>query len=341
MEATSSYILQVSDRLVSYISSGRPYDETSNKTLLYRARDAFVTMSYTGIAYLAGVPTDQWIAEKIWGEPFFRDPEGKLMAFGNPLIPRWRDFGPTLHDLKYQMQLTWADLSSQYRAFPFELLVGGWQIKGKRLRPLLVTISKSKGSEFKITNTRPRYWYLPTRSKGNGPDVTVGKRLKDIEAKTVKPVLWTRPTKLAITGEPLTDIEEEIIRSNMRHSYPSPKLRVEKIEQAITEVIQRVAVRVPTVGSDCLSVLIPRLDLAPPRVRYINSGSQGEQADQLASFSPWIIGPNGYSTPSVIVGTFEVRYGDITVVVEGPQRVRSRVAQFQAQKRRPPPAQKN
>ncbi len=137
MVATSSYILQASDRLVS--RGICPYDQASNKALLYRARDAFVTMAYTGIAYLDGAPTDQWIAEKIWGKPFYRGPEGRILAFGNPRIPRWRKLGHTLQDLKHQMQQTWAGLPSEHRARRFEILVGGWQNQGKRLRPQFVT----------------------------------------------------------------------------------------------------------------------------------------------------------------------------------------------------------
>lgn len=45
-----------------------PFDPEANKTIVYVARDAIVSIGYTGRAYLEGRPTDQWIAEQLIGE---------------------------------------------------------------------------------------------------------------------------------------------------------------------------------------------------------------------------------------------------------------------------------
>ncbi len=61
--ATPRYILQVSDRLVTRGDSR--FDPASNKIVIYHAKNALVAIGYSGLAYLEGVPTDQWIAQKL------------------------------------------------------------------------------------------------------------------------------------------------------------------------------------------------------------------------------------------------------------------------------------
>src|SRR4051794_23401448 len=63
-------VVQVSDRLTSFVSGGRrrPHDPLANKTVLFLAKDAVAALSYTGKAYLDGIPTDQWMAERIRGD---------------------------------------------------------------------------------------------------------------------------------------------------------------------------------------------------------------------------------------------------------------------------------
>lgn len=67
---SGDYVLQVSDRLVSVDRRAgvESYDREANKTVVYFARDAYVSIGYTGLAYLEDRPTDQWIAEKLIGE---------------------------------------------------------------------------------------------------------------------------------------------------------------------------------------------------------------------------------------------------------------------------------
>ena len=67
------YTLQVGDRLVS----GSIHDPLANKNIIYWARDGFFTIGYSGLAYLQGKPTDQWIAEKLWGDVIPVGPDGK------------------------------------------------------------------------------------------------------------------------------------------------------------------------------------------------------------------------------------------------------------------------
>lgn len=63
---TPSQVLQVSDRLVTRGTSR--FDEFANKNVIFLAKNALVTIGYSGLAYLDGVPTDHWLAEQIVDE---------------------------------------------------------------------------------------------------------------------------------------------------------------------------------------------------------------------------------------------------------------------------------
>jgi hypothetical protein len=65
-----NYFVQVSDRLVT---GGSRSDPCANKTVVYRARDALVSIGYSGIAYVDQTPTDDWIVEHLWGNSLPRD----------------------------------------------------------------------------------------------------------------------------------------------------------------------------------------------------------------------------------------------------------------------------
>src|SRR5688500_1113494 len=63
------FAFQVSDRLVTKTDGNSfwRHDEESNKAVIFRARDALVCIGYTGRAYAATTPFDQWVAELLAG----------------------------------------------------------------------------------------------------------------------------------------------------------------------------------------------------------------------------------------------------------------------------------
>src|SRR5208337_1465023 len=109
------FTMQVSDRLITEIrpadratnqpGASRPFDALSNKSIVFRAQNAIVSMAYVGSAYLDGKPTDEWIAEQLWGEPLTdRTPDGRVgMRFGGILRS---------HDIGFSMKALQMSLSS-------------------------------------------------------------------------------------------------------------------------------------------------------------------------------------------------------------------------------------
>lgn len=92
-DAGTWYGLMASDRLVTLSRGGvfaGQHDTATNKTVVFLTYDALVVFGYTGSAYLEGLPTDQWLAQILWGEPIRPDPRsGEL-----PFMRRGRRPGP-------------------------------------------------------------------------------------------------------------------------------------------------------------------------------------------------------------------------------------------------------
>lgn len=75
---TTRYVVQVADRLVT--TDGKRFDPTSNKSLIYLGRNAIVAIAYSGLAYLEGIPTDEWIAQTLWGRKLPRRDDGRAVG---------------------------------------------------------------------------------------------------------------------------------------------------------------------------------------------------------------------------------------------------------------------
>ena len=65
--AASRFVVQVSDRLTT--TSGVEHDPRANKSIVFVSRDGVFAISYSGIAYLDGAPTDEWIGSALVGMP--------------------------------------------------------------------------------------------------------------------------------------------------------------------------------------------------------------------------------------------------------------------------------
>lgn len=82
-------VFQVSDRLISLVDRrGKvvgDHDAASNKTVVVVGPDAMVSISYSGLAYLEGVPTDAWLARWASGNPELSPRGGMSLARRVPM----------------------------------------------------------------------------------------------------------------------------------------------------------------------------------------------------------------------------------------------------------------
>jgi hypothetical protein len=157
-----AFVMQISDRLVSVrradpttgrIGGAEPFDPLSNKALIFRAADAIVSIGYSGTAYLEDRPTDEWIAEILWGEPL---PEPGPWG-GTPTVMRG---APVLRGLWPVVRM----LCSQLEALAvsdhgLSMTIAGWQaVRETMARPIVIELEREpKKKEVQIIKS-PRWW---------------------------------------------------------------------------------------------------------------------------------------------------------------------------------------
>ncbi|WP_050470483.1 hypothetical protein [Herbaspirillum chlorophenolicum] len=88
--------LQTSDRLVTWKTKEKniiPFDRRANKTIIFKAADGIAVIGFAGAAFINNVPTDEWLAEVLYGRRLPRDEDGRIAPFRS-------DDGVRLHHLK-------------------------------------------------------------------------------------------------------------------------------------------------------------------------------------------------------------------------------------------------
>jgi hypothetical protein len=287
--------LQVSDRLVT--QSSTKFDELANKSIIYCALNGILVISYTGHAFIGNIPTDQWISEILIGRSFLNDEKPPAFGFGKT---KYVHIGPALNiikeslnkaainDIKDEVKNDWIDR-------PFYLSIAGWLwgSKGKS-RPIMGWLGKRSGTiNFKLS-FKPRYWFSGNRF-----------------------MIGAIPSSNCRKGT-LQDLLNQL-----------PDTSIDDAEQILSDKMIEVSTYNPVVGPDCMSISIPPPKLAyitPVRVRYISKrkavtellGEAGQRFVRVA-FTPWLIGPGGFSSPSIVSGKGGMSLGRFEIALDGPQ----------------------
>ncbi len=105
----------VGDRLVTNQEKGRrePWDPLANKSVLVLAQNGYMCISYSGLAYINGKPTDQWLAEAASDRQTIPGGRGGLMTlFDTTLMPR---IGPALSRVRAAIETDFAKQPLRYR----------------------------------------------------------------------------------------------------------------------------------------------------------------------------------------------------------------------------------
>lgn len=310
--ASIHYVLQVTDRLVT--SKGAPFDSLANKNIVYCARNAIVSIGYTGHAFLGDVPTDQWIVEKLIGTTFDRG--RKPPAFSLITRSQWLDIGRSLQILKEALDnAIWSDVRKEWRQDwierSFDVCIHGWQWNAKgRYRPFLALVAKPGNSNTFELQYTPRHWYVGD--------------------------------KFAVIAAPSPNISESEHDSLTDSSQGKPP---DEAERVLVESIRRISMRIPEVGPHCMSILLAPPSIARGRVRYIPANTTfaivttaSSRRLVLAAFSPWLVASNVIVAPSVMSGAgWQVALGPYVVDIEAPTNPDGTVT-VEGQERPTPPA---
>jgi hypothetical protein len=286
--------IQVEDCLITL--GGKEYDPYASKNILYFAPDGVISFGYTGPAYHDGIPTDQWLAEKITGVKLA--PRNRTIRFFGVgyRLANWRPLNVALRVIAEELTAAFPRLKRETRKVCFELLGAGWQLDRRRPPiPVQVSITRDAGAAQVRTRRLPRHFEKNKWSIAVTPDANA-RQLRYQEFKRQG--------------------------GSMRTSKDA--------EQLFVNLIRDVAARNPTVGRDCISIV-----LSHPRHHSVSVRFIPVQQPQLlidaphlpvkqyvlpVAFSPWIVGSNYAFAPSIISGAFTARMHGWDVRFDAPSR---------------------
>jgi len=313
LTATSwPFAVQVTDRLLTTPPRGEPYDWDANKNIILHARDGVAALAYSGIAYLDGIPTDQWIVETITTENWGRGDARPSLIGGPP---------KRLPKLGHAIRLVGEALSERCRRDPkgvgrgrFELIAVGYQAAYPHypFRPVTLAFVKEENDSVGSYATGTRWLRHPAFQMGLSP----------------------------ATNAPFVAFEE--LKAATR-SCASPAELVNHYVKAIQAAAQCTTL----IGGDCMSIEIDcpshpkpevRVHFVPRNDRPVNPRDRTPTVAESRAFSPWIVGPNQSVAPSIcsIEGWMSYPLGRYDVKIRGVDVMGPETVLFFGTQRRPP-----
>jgi hypothetical protein len=280
--ATPAYSLQVGDRLVS--KAGKPFDALANKNVVLRATDGLLIFGYTGPAYLDGLPTDVWIADRVSGGACAEI--GGTLAFGSFPV---RDVGSSLLAISRQLQG-----DAWFRDYGGEICAVGWQWDGKREGALVrdvLWLLRRNDEKLRWTQLVPRH--LPERNEVFRMTATGN---------------WTETRQ---AWQELLD------------AVGGAGADWERVQALLVEAIRSAARDSPgTIGAHCMSILVRPWMFPNVPVRFLPetphlADAMGQSVE--VSYSPWMVAPDSIHAPAVSVGGLSCEQGALNYSIEVPE----------------------
>lgn len=306
--ATPGFVVQASDRLLTKTVGDQhaPHDEMANKSILYRARDGIAAISYSGVAYVEKQPTDEWIAERLWGAPFVREPNGR--------DPPTIGFGKRRND--HSVDQAVATLKKAFDSLPQRLIdqggisvdLTGWRLDPP-VRPFLIEIE----------------------------------RLRLAATSSVSGIARSPSSKNLWLGGIGAGVNFDSINTAFDRFRPSNVLTIENTEQTFVEQIRHASRANDTVGPNVLAILMPVPPSGPVIVRFhptqphqvrVTGGAGSIDFD--VAHTPWILGLSFYFAPSATVENSGINLDGVPVHLEAPPG-RGGLRGFWTSLKRPPP----
>ena len=272
------------------------FDLLSNKTILFAARDAFVTMSYSGYGYIEGTPTDEWIVGILRGRPMNRAADGvRPSSISLGRITPWPSIGIAVRTLAEEIEAAYKRLGRPARKrFYLGIALAGWQVSRRQ---------------------RPRVFALTIRKHDGLPSPKVDRVRRHLGRGG------------GIFDEPEGYMEPPELDASVRGFIDGLKQDPKTAEQAIIDGLRTVAKRNrPKIGEDCMCVLIPPPHVGWARVRFAPMAAHRGtlkhakgRTDLPIAFSPWIVTQGMTMAPSIMVGGQSVDIGPWKLEIEAPE----------------------
>ncbi|WP_157960492.1 hypothetical protein [Marinimicrobium alkaliphilum] len=274
-----NHAFHVSDRLVTRRRgvTYQPFDTHSNKTVVFRAKDAIVAIGYSGLAFIDGVPTDTWITNSLLGQ---REKEYASICSLADGSFKWSGINEALRRLKNDYEDAYRRfIRVEHKAGPQFFNIVGWMYDRRRRRH------------------RPFHCEMVSDQSNPG-------RLKTYCGK--HSWAWHRQLMLQTTPNIANEESKWAMENLAKKGLQSPS----KFEKLLVEVIRRVSQSTTTVGSICTCVRIcPFSDkqvlirFADPKTEgLIFPASTGKKKVTIEAYTPYIIAPPTVWAPSYVHG---------------------------------------
>lgn len=274
--ATSAFVVQAADRLLTkkYVTI-RTHDPIANKTILYRAEDAVAAISYSGLAYREGKPTDEWFAELLWGGPIPRGEDGAA-----PPIFRV-DVRPNRWTINQAIQALRAAIDAIPQAEldlgGMELALTGWRNDGQVGRPFVIEMRRHpKAAAATVTGTRMRWPHKQDPVPGR-----IG--------------AWMPRGALNAAFEP---------------ARAAGALSAVDAERILVDLIRKESARQPTVGPNVISLILPKPGTGPILSRFhpavphqADAAADGAAHQVEVAHTPWALWSMGFHPPMALAGS--------------------------------------
>jgi hypothetical protein len=97
------------------------------------------------------MPTDEWVAERLLGEPLPRARDGRPCMRTGRSRSSWPDFGYAIRQLKKELESVPPDTVG------LTIVCAGWQCVRRRVRPIFVELKRSPNTSSVRINEAPRW----------------------------------------------------------------------------------------------------------------------------------------------------------------------------------------
>ncbi|MCA0031649.1 hypothetical protein [Mesorhizobium sp. B263B2A] len=284
--STPAYIIQASDRLVTFQGTAVIHNAMANKTVVVRARDGLAAISFSGIAYIDGLQTDEWIARTI---SKLSAEAGVLTAAGGR--PQKRSLNQIIHALKAAL-----DERSEPK-HGLHIQVAGWRITRSQYFPFVRELVWNRFRTTRSVST-PKPWLGPPK-------------------KIVLSAIGAETEGLNVLSAKL---DEHRKTSSKLSLADAERILVESIRE-VASTNRSVGANVLTV-----SIPNPNNVGALPKIEFFANTehnalirrAEGADIRIQVAHTPWLVGPASVAAPSSVSGSMTVNLAGVEVVVVGP-----------------------
>lgn len=288
--ATPAFVVQAADRLTTkkrVIVSA--HDPIANKTVLYRASDAVAVLSFSGLAYRGQQPTDEWLAELLWGSPIPRAADGvRPAAFGVDRRPNaWsiNQAVKALRDAVNAIPQTEIDLGGLF------LAITGWRNDIDAARPFVTEILRDKrAAAATVTGTKMRW---PTK-------------------------------KTLCLGQIGALLPNKIFNAAFDPFRKKGVLLAVDAEQTLVGLIRMQSAQQSTVGPNVFTLILPKPGMGPilghfhaavPHHASVVTASAIYQVE--VAHTPWVLWSMGRLAPQALSGDMMVDLDGVPLELKG------------------------